>query len=107
MRKRIAVAVGLALMVALAVAWNLPAKDKETHWAYVENQTNDEFRLIYEETASGQKVKRQVPLYAGSTRRVDATALQGELCAWRLPEMKPAEKVGCRTLRPGDHWVIH
>ena len=107
MKRRIAVAVGLALMVALAVAWHLPAKAKETHWAYVENQTSDEFRLTYEETVSGQKVKRQVPLWPGYTRNVDASALQGEVCVWRLPEMKPAEKMGCRTLRPGDHWVIH
>lgn len=107
MRRRIAVAVGLALMVALAVAWNLPAKDKETRWAYVENQTDNEFRLNYEEMVSGQKYKRQTPLWPGWERRVDATALQSEVCAWRLPDNKPAEKVGCRTLRPGDHWVIH
>lgn len=107
MRMRIAVAVGLALMVALAVAWNLPASNKETRWAYVENQTDDEFRLTYEVTVSGQKMKRQEPLWPGFTSKVDAAALQGEVCAWRLPELKPAEKVECRTLRPGDHWVIH
>jgi hypothetical protein len=107
MVRRIVVASVFALMLASAGAWRLPAKESETRWAFVENQTSDEFRLTYEETADGQKAKRQVPLYPGYMRRVDATALLGEVCAWRVPEMKPAEKVGCRILKPGDRWVIH
>lgn len=107
MKKLIVLVSVVALMATLLAGWSLLAKDRETRWAYVENQTEEEFRLTYEETASGMKVKRQVPLWPGYTRRVDATLLQGEVCAWRLPEMKPAEKVACRTLRPGDHWVIH
>jgi hypothetical protein len=80
---------------------------KETRWAYVENQTNDTLTLAYESTVNGQKAKTQDPLYPGQVKRFDATIINGEVCVWRADELRPAEKLACRTLSPGDRWVIH
>jgi hypothetical protein len=97
----------LCLALAAGLFVGLSPAAKETRWAFVENQTNDTLTLAYEETINGQKAKSQVPLYSGQVRRLDTTSVKGEVCVWRADEYKPAEKLGCKTLSPGDHWVIH
>ncbi len=98
----------LGMVLAVHVALSLRAQGKEDRWAYVENQTNGSIALRYDEVvAGGFKASTGVHVYPGETKRLDTTVIQGEVCAWGAEEYKPAEKIGCRTLRPGDRWVIH
>lgn len=98
----------LGLLLALGASSLLGAADRETRWAYVENQTNSTIALRFDEVvAGGHRATTGVRVYAGENKKLDATTIQGEVCAWGAQEYKPAEQIGCRTLRPGDHWVIH
>jgi len=102
------VSVILAAAFVLGAAVLVSAAGKETRWAYVENQTNSDIVVAYEEvTTNGNRAKTQIRVSPGETARFDTTVIQGEACAWGGKEYSPSEKIGCRTLRPGDHWVIH
>lgn len=105
MKSLIALAAAIALVAALVSGPCVQAKD--SRWAYVENQTSDTVTLAYEETREGYRAKSRTPVYPGQVIRLDAATIEGEICAWRAYLAKPAEKVACRTLNPGDRWVIY
>jgi hypothetical protein len=97
----------LSLLLLLGVAMAAGSAAKETRWAYVENQTGDYIALRFTEVVpGGNKATTGIQVHPGETKRLDATAIDGEVCAWRAKELQPAEKIGCRTLRPGDRWVV-
>jgi hypothetical protein len=97
----------LALLMGLAIS--PAASDRETRYAFVVNQTNETIVLAYDEMISGNKARSQEQVYPGQTKRLDTTKVQGDVCAWDAREgsLEPAKKLDCRTLSPGDHWVIH
>jgi hypothetical protein len=106
MRKFVVSAAVLLLVTGLFAAWGVSAQDKDSRWAYVENQTGDGITLSYAEKVDGDAAKSQLPVLSGATVKLDTTVVKGEVCAWRMPPLKPAEKIGCRALSAGDHWVI-
>ena len=99
----------LVLAFLLGLAVSPAAADQETRYAFVINQTNDILVLRYDEIISGNKAMSAVQIYAGETKRLDATKIDGDVCAWDAREgsMEPAKKLECRRLSPGDRWVIH
>lgn len=107
MRRLFLLTACLALFALLLAGLQIGAANKQTRWAYVDNQTNDSLALAYDENIDGQTAKSRSVVYAGQMIRLDTTKLTGEVCAWRTPDLKPAEKIACRTLRPGDHWVVY
>jgi hypothetical protein len=100
---------GLVLALAAAAGAVLrPAPlASETRWALVVNETSDTVFLTYTEIIDGMTVKSQGPVYAGRSKRLDAAAIQGEVCAWTQKEFKPTQKLACRELKPGETWIIH
>jgi len=106
MKKFTVLAVVLLLAIGLAAVSGLSAQQGAARLAIVENQTGDGITLSYAETVGGSASKSQVPLRQGQTIQLDPAKLQGEVCAWKMPPLKVAEKIGCRTLKAGDHWVI-
>ena len=99
----------LVLAMALGLAPGLSAGEKETRYAFITNQTDNIIVLAYDETISGNKARSAVQVYVGETKRLDATKIDGEVCAWdsREGSLQPAQKIECRRLAPGDNWVIH
>jgi len=106
MKKFIVVTAVLLLAIGLSAVSGLSAQQGNARLAIVENQTGDGITLNYAETVSGTTSKSQVPLRQGQTIQLDPAKIQGEVCAWKMPALKVAEKIGCRTLKAGDHWVI-
>lgn len=95
------------LAVLILPALLLTAQERDSRPATVENQTSDVIILTYQESDGAYSSKNQVQLYPGERKRLNVSRIQGEVCAWGAKEYRPAEKIGCRTLRPGEYWVIH
>ncbi len=111
MRKNVARCIWLAALLVLAASLGSAiapaASGAETRWALIVNQTNDTVIITYTEVVNGMVAKSQGPVYAGGSKRLDTSSLQGEVCAWAGKEFEPSKKIGCRTLNPGDTWIIH
>ncbi len=106
-RKWLVATILLCMAVLALPALVAYAQDGNSRPATVENQTSDVIMLTYQESDGAYTSKNQVPLYPGERKNLNANRIQGEVCAWSAKEYQPTEKVGCRTLRPGDFWVIH
>lgn len=106
-RNRLIAATLVGLAILLLPGLLLHGQGRDSRPATVENQTSDTIILTYQESDGAYSSKNQVQLYPGERKRLNVSRIQGEVCAWGAKEYEPAEKIGCRTLRPGEYWVIH
>jgi hypothetical protein len=106
-RARSAMLALAAVVLFVGVATSVAADDDGPAWAYVENQRNEIVILQYSQVTSTASSTSILEVYPGRTQRFDVNKLDGDVCAAVEDDPNPAKSLGCRTLTPGQRWVIY
>ncbi len=96
----------LSLGLMLGLLLGIPVLAGEKDEILIENKRDETIVLKMKEILGGNSAETIRDVYSGQTIRLDPDKIEGEVCAYRAGDLELPEKLGCRTLTAGDHWVI-
>jgi len=94
----------VGLMLGLLAGFPVLAGDGNE--ATIENRRDEIIVIKMTETLGEMPAETIMEVQPGQTISYETSDVDGEVCAYRGDELEQPEKLGCRTLEPGETWVI-